>query len=532
MPKSATSSEGLLAAVLANPAAALRELDRLDCEESLYAFVEKAWPVLEPAQPFVPGWHIEAICLHLEAVTEGRIARLLVNVPPGSSKSMIVSVLWPAWEWGPKNRPATRFVTASHTQKLSERDSLRMRRLVTSDWYQELWGDRVSLTKDQATKIKFENTATGFRDAMAAGSITGARGDRVIIDDPLSVEDARHEAIREGVNEWFREAVPTRLNNPDRSAIVVIMQRLHEDDVSGVILANNLGYVHLMIPMEYDPSRHCSTQIGWEDPRSELGELMCPDRFSRSVVERDKRTMGPFAAAGQFQQQPVPRGGGIFQIDWWQVWPPGGEDRGEDGRPKQRLEFPEMHYVLASVDTAMTEKQENDPSALTIWGVFSDEHGRPKIMLMDAWELRLEFRPLVEKIIETCRRRRVDRLLIEAKANGISVGQEIARLCTGEEFGTTLVQVKAQDSKEARAYSVQHLFESGLIYAPERKYAQMVIDQCSVFPKGKHDDLVDSTTHALRALRDMGLAKLVEEHEDDMRRQFAPAGPRRPIYDV
>lgn len=280
-------------------------------------FIKRGWPVIEPGQPYTHGWHIDAICEHLEAITSGAINRLLINVPPGTMKSLATSVFWPAWEWGPKGLPSTRYVAAAHAQKLAIRDNLRTRRLIASEWYQCLWGSTVKLTRDQNVKEKFENEATGIREAVAAGSITGARGDRVIIDDPLSVEDAASETIRESVIEWFLEAVPTRLNNPARSAIVVIMQRLHERDVSGIILARELGYEHLMLPMEFEPERRCRTKIGFVDPRFYAGELLFPARFPQSVIDRDKKAMGSYAVAGQFQQRPVPREGGLFKREWF-----------------------------------------------------------------------------------------------------------------------------------------------------------------------------------------------------------------------
>ena len=195
-----------------------------------------------------------------------------------------------------------------------------MRRLLMSEWYQGHWGDRVKLTGDQNQKTKFENTATGFRQAAAAGSITGARGDRVVIDDPLSVDGANSDAVRDSTNQWFLEAVPTRLNNPKSSAIVVVMQRLHEDDVSGIILDKELGYDHIMLPMRYDPTRAAPTMLDYRDPRTEDGELLFPERFPAEVVDRDEKAMGPYATAGQFQQTPEPRGGGIIKRDWWQLW--------------------------------------------------------------------------------------------------------------------------------------------------------------------------------------------------------------------
>ena len=281
-----------------------------DCEESLSEFIKQAWHVVEPAQPYTHNWHIDFIAAHLEAVTNGEINRLLINVPPGMMKSLLVNVFWPAWEWTKK--PGLRFICTAHSQNLAVRDSTKMRRLVQSDWYKERWGDVVRLTGDVNAKTKFENTQTGFREAVAFESMTGVRGDRVTIDDPHSVDSAMSELKRASTIETFLEAVPTRLTNPDSSAIVVIMQRLHVDDVSGVILEKNLGYTHVMLPMEYDPARKCVTDIGYEDPREDENELLFEARFPREVVERDKIVMGPWAVAGQFQQTPTPRGGGII----------------------------------------------------------------------------------------------------------------------------------------------------------------------------------------------------------------------------
>lgn len=284
---------------------------------SLVSFTKAAWHVLEPGQPYKHGWHIDAVSDHLEAVTAGQITRLLINVPPGTMKSLSVGVMWPAWEWGPKGLPHMRYLGTSHSHPLAIRDNLKMRRLIASEWYQERWGSTVRLMSDQNAKLKFENDATGFREAMAFTGLTGSRGDRVLIDDPLSVDDAGSDVKRDAVNETFREAVPTRLNNPDRSAIIVVMQRLHENDVAGLILAKDFGYEHLMLPMEFEPERKCYTSIGFEDPRTEDGELLFPARFPREVVERDKKVMGSYATAGQFQQRPAPREGGMFKRAWF-----------------------------------------------------------------------------------------------------------------------------------------------------------------------------------------------------------------------
>jgi len=490
-------------------------------------------------------------CAHLESITAGAVLedgtpynRLLINIPPGTMKSLLVNCFWPSWEWGPKNMPHLRYVCAAHEQNLAVRDGLRMRRLIQSEWYQSFWGDRVTLTGDNNQKIKFENTATGFRQSIAAGGITGARGDRVLIDDPISVEGASSDAVRASTNEWFTEAVPLRLNNPKTSAIVVIMQRLHEEDVSGIILEKDLGYDHICLPMRFDPSRAHETQLGYSDPREEEGELLFPERFPPEVVDRDEKAMGPFATAGQHQQSPEPRGGGIIKRDWWIKW--------DDDV------YPPLDFVCASLDTAYTEKTENDMSALTVWGVFSQdivaqptrtvsragtlydysmEHGRkyaeqhPKVVLTTAWAERLELHALVTKVAKTCKDMKVDLLLIEGKASGISVAQEIQRLYNRESWGVQLINPGAMD-KIARLYSVQHLFSEGMIYAPDRSWADMVITQCAQFPKAKHDDLVDSASMALSHLRKTGMLVRSAEHLENIneRMQHKPNPP--PLYDV
>ena len=536
-----------------DPRLLLQAIEKRKCEISLAEFVRHAWRVIEPGQPYVHGWHIDFICAHLEAITDEVVLdngelynRLLVNVPPGTMKSLLIGVFWPAWEWGPRKMPHMRYVCAAHSQDLAIRDGLRMRRLVTSDWYQAHWGDIVKLTGDQNQKTKFENTATGFRQATAAGSITGARGDRVIIDDPHSVDGANSDQQRNSTLTWFLEAVPTRVNNPDRSAIVVVMQRLHEEDVSGVILSRGLGYDHIMLPMRYDPARAYATKLGYADPREEEGELLFPERFPIEVVERDEKAMGPYATAGQFQQQPEPRGGGIIKDHWWQLW--------------DKPEYPPIEFIVASLDTAYTTKAENDFSALTVWGVFSassegqatravDRYGRsmeirtsyqsealgpvPKVMLMYAWQVKLELHELAEKVAATCSRMRVDRLLIENKAAGHSVAQEIRRLFGAEAFAVQMYDPKTLD-KTARLYSVQHIFAEGMVYAPDKDWAEQVIRQCSVFPKGKNDDLVDTVSMSLNHLRSTGMLTRAAERlaELEEAQRFTGNSGDAPLYNT
>lgn len=482
------------------------------CERSFIEFVKLAWKVIEPANEYVHNWHADAIAEHLEAVTRGEINRLLINVPPGTSKSTLCGVLWPAWEW--TLAPHLRFLTVAHSEDLAIRDTVKMRRLVQSDWYQGLWGDKVVLRKDQNEKGHFENEATGFRQASPSKSLTGKRGDRVIFDDPHSVSGAASKADREQVIATFMESLPTRLNSPLDSAIVVVMQRLHEGDVSGHILSDDYGYEHLMLPMRFERDRKCYTSIGWEDPRVEEGELLFPERFPLAVVDRDEKAMGSeYVVAGQMQQRPVPRGGGILRREWWVLWDD--DIAAEYGATKGT--YPRFDYVLASLDGAYTAKAENDPSALTIWGCFADKAGNPKIMLVYAWAERLEFPDLLAKVKVDCERFDVDCLIIEAKATGHSIAQEIKRGLGRGSLSVRLIDPRNAQTgarskdKVMRAHAVTAVFEDGIVMAPDKRWAEAVIMECEVFPKGKYDDRVDSVVQALEYFRTMGFAMKREE---------------------
>lgn len=545
----------------------LQERER--CEKSLMAFSEYVWPVVEPAIPFVRGWVLEAIAEHLEAVAFGQIRRLLINVPPGFTKSLMTDVFFPAWLWGPLNRPHTRFLCAAYSEHLTVRDNMRCRSIIVSDRYQKMWKNRFSVSTDQFTKIKFANDKTGWKLATSVGGIgTGERADIVIVDDPNNPMEMESEAVRNTTKMWFTEILPDRLNNQSLSSIIVIQQRTHQEDVSGIALTREMGYTHLMIPMRHDRTHHCVSLIKnkdgdipfWEDPRSEEGELAWPERFPPYICDELERDKGPYAWTGQYQQLPSPRGGSIIKEDYWQVW--------------RESVFPNLEYIVASLDSAYTEKETNDPSALTIWGVFREQgeevessdilwqprrgqvlapvDGRPKIMLMWAWEDWLSLDELVERVVGCCIRGAksrwgdpsfpVDRLLIESKSSGISVYQEMLRLVRGRgNLGVELVDPKKYGDKSARLHGVQHIFADGMVYAPvdpdtglDKKYANLVIDQCAIFPNGARDDLVDSTSMAIRWLRDMGFALRREENalaaEEEMR--YISPSSVLPLYQV
>lgn len=313
--------QSLRAASQTAPVDLTLEASRVRCKR-LSGFVREAWHVVEPAMPYIHGWHIDAIAEHLEAITFGSFLtlgvpnRLLINVPPGMMKSLLTSVFWQAWEWGPMGLTSMRYFTTSYHEAYATRDARRTRDLILSDWYQERWGTHVQLTRTGETS--FANSSGGWREAVPFNRLTGGRGDRVVIDDPHSTEEAESEADRKRALRVFHESLPSRMNDPVRSAIAIIMQRLNVEDVAGAAIKTGL-YQHLMLPMEFEPDRRCETIIGFRDPRTKADELLFPERFPRDVVERDKKVMGSFAVAGQFQQRPTQREGGLFKRRWFEI---------------------------------------------------------------------------------------------------------------------------------------------------------------------------------------------------------------------
>lgn len=279
-------------------------------------FVKEMWGVLEPGTPLLWNWHLDAICDLLERVTAGQINRLLINVPPGSSKSMIVSVLWPAWEWGPKALTHLKYLNTSFNDEPVDRDCRKTRDLILSEKYQALWPE-VRLTRKAETS--YANDNHGTREGSSFGSLTAKRADRLIIDDPHSVKTAESDEMRQETVRLFLEGALNRLNDQERSAIVIVMQRLHQGDISGTILAKKMPYVHLCLPMEFEKSKRCRVildgKVIFEDPRTYDGEPLDQQRFPRPVLDQMISDTTDFTWAGQYQQRPAPRGGGMFKRD-------------------------------------------------------------------------------------------------------------------------------------------------------------------------------------------------------------------------
>jgi predicted phage terminase large subunit-like protein len=491
---------------------------RRRAEVSLYEFVKQSWHVMEPGVPFIESWHIEAICEHLEAVSHGEITRLLINIPPRHSKSTIVSVAWPAWEW--LTDPQQKFLCASYSGALSTRDNLKTRRLIQSPWYQERWGHMFAFAGDQNAKQRFENDHTGYRIATSVGgTATGEGGSRLILDDPHGAQAAQSDAVRESDLEWFDVVWSTRLNNPKTDAMVTVMQRLHQKDISGHILEDLGGWDHIMIPAEWDGVKR-KTSLGTYDPRTKKGELICAERFGPAEITKLKQLLGVYGSSGQLQQDPTPSEGGILKTKFFQLWPHA--DR-----------LPQFEYVLQSYDTAFTEKTSGDPTGCEVWGVFTHK-GERQAMLLDAWDEHLSYPDLRKRVVDDwrteyggdssakagmpTRARRPDRILVEAKASGQSLLQDL-RLARVPAVGYN----PGNADKVSRAHQAAPTLELGLLWVPESKknpgqhvsWADAFMKQVAKFPVAEHDEYVDCMTQAVIFLKNEGWFELPRAKDID-----------------
>ena len=467
----------------------LSKSDVLNCERelcrlSLADFAQRAWRVLEPAAELKWGWLLNAICRHLEAVTEGTINRLLMNVPPGSMKSLLTGVIWPAWEWGPRGMPHMRYVGTAHEEQLAIRDSRRCRDLIKSDWYQELWP--IELLADLDGKREFGNTGKGIRQARSFTSMTGVRGDRIILDDPISADSANSTAKLEAARIAFTETLPTRINN-EKSAIVVIMQRLHEKDVSGVILEMGLPYVHLCIPMRFDPAHRCTTSIGWTDPRTKTGELMFPERFAEAQVAELERTLGSYGSAGQLQQRPAPRGGGIIRLEWFQYW----------------RNLPQLEFRVITVDTAQKTAEANDYSVLQCWARSTVGHAIMIDQIRGKWEapeLLVQARSFwikhINSPIPIHQKATLRGMYVEDKVSGTGLIQTLRR------EGVPVLPLQRHKDKISRGHDASPFIESGNVLLPEdAPWLSDFLAEVESFPSGTHDDQIDPMLDAINLVQ-------------------------------
>ena len=467
-------------------------------------FIQQAWHVVEPARPLISAWHVEAIADHLQAISEGRIKNLLINVPPGHAKSLIVGVLWPAWQWIRNEQGAQwRGLFGSYNGGLAIRDSVRCRALIESPWYRDTFRPSWKLKNDQNEKHYFENTLSGFRLSLSVGGAgTGYRGDAIVVDDPLNASDQYSETARNAVVSWWDQVMSSRLNNMETGGKVIIMQRLHQTDLSGHVIERG-NYEHLCLPSEFEPERRSVTSIRWSDPRTEPGELLFPALFPRSVLDQVKKDLGGAGYAGQHQQRPSPAQGGILQRHWWRYWKPRGlalppvRVRLPDGTEVEiyAIDLPEkLDSVIQTWDCAFKDRDTSD----FVVGQVIAKAGANRFLLdqvrgrMDMPRTVQAVRALSAKYPNSVAK------LVEDKANGPAVIQTLKQEISG------MIEVNPEGGKLSRASAISPEVESNNWYLPHPGLSLWVpdfIEECACFPNGAHDDQVDAWSQGGNYLR-------------------------------
>ena len=467
----------------------LEDIEAELARRSLAEFTRQAWHVIEPGTPLKWDWPLDVICDHTQALIEGRLGfqNLIENVPPGSMKSTIVAVCLPAWVWiqdpdrKPGLGPGWRGLFASGSENIALRDSMRCRDVIVSDWYQRSFRPTWGLAKDQNAKGFFKNTAQGWRKALSAGArITGERGDAIVVDDPNDAQESFSKAAREKVIIWWDHAASNRLNDLTTGKRIIIQQRLHEEDLTGHVLSLQAEkWDHLVIRQEYEPPTEQEparpTGLGWLDPRTTPGELFFPARFPREVVEEERVLKGSFGFAGQHQQRPTPAEGAIFKKGFVRFYKPGAE--------------PTFARKLLSADTAFKEKEENDFSVILAAGECRVE-GRAGIYLLDRWKERAGYPELKQKAKTMGARWKPQAFLVEDKASGQSLVQELK-----QDTLLPVVPRKVDTDKVSRAHACVPFWEAGKIWLPEgADWVDDFLAQLYGFPKLAHDDDVDALT--------------------------------------
>lgn len=479
MTKSKAAKAKAAAAAVLNGEYSVEDLDRVlarRAKDELAEFVREAWAILEPETELRWNWHLDELCDVLERVTAGELTRVVINVPPGTMKSLLVSVFWPAWEWA--SSPGLRYFAASYGEELSVRDNERLRDLVTSPWYRRHYG--LELKRSANQKLRYNTTAGGWRIGTSVGGRgTGEHPDRVIIDDPLTAEQARSAKYRERAIQWFKRTVSTR-GKARGARIVLIMQRLHEDDLAGHLLDSNTGWEHVSFPMRYVAKpKPPAPRPDPRDHRTKDGELLWPELFPEATVEELEIDLGPFAAAGQLQQSPAPEGGGLFKREWFAI---------VDAAPADADR-------CRGWDTAGTDSA-GDYTAGVLIGYDRDAG---EFYVEDV--LREQMDPLsVEVVIEQTAKMDGRAVSIVEEQEGGASGKGVIAGRTRQLAGYDYAGVPTSGDKVTRARAFRAQCQARNVKLVRAPWNRAYLDELAVFPAGTHDDQVDATSAAFNEL--------------------------------
>jgi predicted phage terminase large subunit-like protein len=474
------------------------EIGRRDFEE----FVKLCWPILEPGVTLDWAPYLTAICKHLEAVYDGDIQKLIINIPPRHLKTNIVSVMYTAWCW--VRNPGFRTLCGSYSMMLSTRDSQRVRRMVQDPLFQARW-PHVQLRDDASTQIRLGTVEQGLRYACSVGSaVTGEGGDQLILDDPISADDAESEARRRAVQEWLTSTWASRLNDLKKGRQVIIMQRLHEDDPTGFLVDGDPTWEHLVLPLEADLESACpiesahrcsakeGTSLGYREERTAQDELLMPNRIGPKEVETLKASMSDYAVAGQLQQRPSPKGGGIVREEWFKTI--------------TKAELPSKMRRVTGWDLAATEGGGD-------WTVRVEMGWTDQMIYVLEVERRqldvAEVRAWVRDTADTNGDAVIVRMPQEPAAAGKTVKKDFHNLLTGYNVKSE----PAGGSKLTRATAFASALGSDNVRLVAGPWVRRYIREWLGFPMGKHDDQVDATSEAMREVVESRRARVVYNRE-------------------
>lgn len=439
-------------------------------------FLRRVVATVSPHTPYMHNWHIEAIAEYLAACARGDISRLIINLPPRMLKSTAISVAWPAWLLG--HNPSERILAASYAKSLSLKHSLDCRIVIQAPWYQQLFS-HTRLSADQNEKEKFTTTQRGYRRAVSVGGgVIGDGGNILIIDDPLNARQAMYHHQRDLTNQWFDHTWSTRLDNKQRGAMVVVMQRLHPEDLSGYLLAKG-GWEHLCLPAI--APQNTSLSIGGFHYTRRAGEVLHAAREPLAVLERLKLDLGSANFNAQYQQAPLRNQDGLVNRDWFTRFSPA---PAMDG----------ARYVQ-SWDTGIKTAAHNDPSACATFRIMQERHE-----LVDMLVVRLEYPELKRLMMQHARNYNAEAILIEDKASGQSLLQDMR-----VESDLPFIGCMPDADKITRFLRITPLIEAGKVALPE--HAHWLADferELEDFPHGRHDDQVDALSQYLNWVRSRG----------------------------
>ena len=456
-------------------------LEKKLCELSFYEFFQKAWHIVEPSIKLSTNWHHKYLCDTLQEECERIIANrvkskdIIINIPFRATKSILVTVMFPVWCW--IKDPKLRFITASYSADLSIEHSTRSRDIITSDWFKERWGELFHIKKDQNLKSRYENNFLGVRRATSVGgTVTGQGGDFLIVDDPVSPQHAASEIERENANEWYRTTFYSRLNNPHTGIRIIIMQRIHDNDLSGFLLYggdSRTKYKHICIPAEISDDVKPKKLNSFYDDNG----LFWTDRFSKTILDDYKQALGSYGYAGQLMQTPTPLNSGMIKSEWLKI--------------DQYKIIDENIAVNFVIDPAYTSNEKNDPSALLAY-TFRDN----KWQIIDCVNVYKEFPDLVKFIPQWVTKNGYSnrsRIYVEPKAAGKSIVQTLQK-----ETGLNVREDKPPSKdKVARVQDISASLESGRVSLLRGKWNEEFLQQLVKFPAAKHDDMVDCLVMAI-----------------------------------